>query len=279
MVALGLSRRALEIAEEVNEEGRNVNRLESGLKSNISGREACYLLAITYRINITRPKKGRQKDVNLSSFERAREFIDRAHNCLQEDKSNGSANSLSGSRFDAEYLAIEITEMHYKIWFDIDSDSILVSAAEDIISKCSELVDRIDLEIAQIKGDDKLYSKNSSKINLMINLAQAFHIYVYLIGFEDDQRNYNLSQSHVKLATKTLDSLNETANLCEYHESYVTAAYLMLLKLMTGRTKLNSSEIDEYFSKEKIREYSVMSYDGRRYSNLRALCHFLASRL
>ena len=53
----------------------------------------------------------------------------------------------------------------------------------------------------------------------------------------------------------------------------------MLLKLMTGRTKLNSSEIDEYFSKEKIREYSVMSYDGRRYSNLRALCHFLASRL
>ncbi len=252
-IAADLAWHAIEIAKQ---------KPATKTNSNVSGREAYYLLAVALRINAG----------NLDDFELAGKMLDSADEALTQDIASRPALKISPYRFDAERIAIEVGKLHFQ--------SLKNDKYPDIPE---EILDRIESglnnEQQQNKKDDALIVKYAINGLQMISLLlQKENISMtkecVKVDFLQAIKKY---QDKIKMFYDIMerafpDGSNNNLQKTRLMKMYCLFADILLTIINTEQKTGLQEKFNSEFTDMNIEQAKSTVYDIHRYTKLREQC-------
>lgn len=244
-------------------------------KSNISGREAYFLASVSQRITA-------RSDLEI---EQARSYLKRAREALKEDKRKDTAKKSNFFKFEAESLAIALSQYYLHRYRD-ENDF------------CDRFVRRLRVEAQSVLdslpqydangigfGLESDFSKELKKvtlINVCVNLIQVAAINQFRVLHDRSNLNpHSLDLITLQTATNIIEGIlhNVNSGKLRIHETFLIKVYYDLgqrLIALENGTKLSDADLDQLYKDYQANLVSV--YDCWRYRKLKELAQMISKQ-
>ena len=241
-IAAELAGYAVDIAETKPKTKRN---------SHISGREAYYVQASAVRLSVR----------HFEDYSTVRELLDKARAALEEDKAGRPNLKIDRYRFDAEYIAVLVGELHHRsmVGFGHSDD------AEKGFGEALVLLEKVR----------KTPNNHVVELQLCVNILQFVSILLQnqIASPARDEFVANVEGCLKFLEEFFEDKVNTSIRQTNLIEAYMLFAkcYLKAIGLLPSNRRIR--DLETFFS--SVRGSTI--YDRDRYNKLHKQCAFLLS--
>lgn len=267
--AVAIVRRA-----EITEDPIRTKERSGGPKSNMSGREAYFLLAVARRIRAKKPEE----------YLAAADALTIAESCWLQDRSKNGAASVPRERFDNERLALALARYYTEQKSDVRNPSNpLADAIYRLVRPLGKLLEEDDAS----SGMPRLPA--STRSNIATNVLQVAMISRFreAHGFLGEELS-PINRSMVKIALATLirhtnlsfelaRSRGIDFDIAQNDDKEIICSALMMFYAVAAAACYDEpgiwrpqtiAEVDDFF---RFRKAIVTDYDGSRFSILKDL--------
>lgn len=257
--------------------------------TNMSGREAYYLLAVVNRVRAS----------SMRHYELASEWIQKARACLQEDRDKNTALGIPFIRFDSEVLAISLGRYYYMRSQKPDDPCNYL--ADQVLESASSLLGvrqtmKRNTDDTAIAGGDKLGNlPASTRTNIAINLVQV----AVIAGFRNNMGYVGAMESPVNdfelkcaldAIVENTDLLSELSRIMGHDvpefapdNPEIICSPLIMLYSVVGASLAKDNRIWKPSTKEDVdclfarQARDITHYDAWRFKMLRKFSKSLLS--